>query len=322
MIVKKYFCIILIFILCGCESPKNKDTSQNTIVGFSQIGIESAWRRENTASILESAKDYNIQVMYENGMLDQQKQISDIRKFISYQVDVIILSPIIETGWDEVLLEAQSADIPIIIADREITTNDNNLYVTHVGSNFKSQGIRAGNFLKEKYSEKDTQNINIIEISGNKNSTPTIYRSLGFTESIHDESKFTIIDQEPGNYIRSQGKEAMNKILLRTPLEKIDVIYSHNDDMTLGILECLSEKDQSIIEDITIITVDGQQQMMDNLKSGQVNAIIECNPYSGPLIMNVVNKIMNNETVSKEINLAETYYTEFSDMTRFPYNGY
>jgi ABC-type sugar transport system substrate-binding protein len=42
----------------------------------------------------------------------QENQIKAIRSFIQRKVDVIAFSPIVETGWDTVLLEAKRANIP------------------------------------------------------------------------------------------------------------------------------------------------------------------------------------------------------------------
>ncbi len=45
----------------------------------------------------------------EDANQSQAKQIEAIRQFIDEKVDVIVLSPVVETGWDEVLKEAKYA---------------------------------------------------------------------------------------------------------------------------------------------------------------------------------------------------------------------
>lgn len=46
---------------------------------------------------------------------DSEKQIRSIRSFIQQQVDYIIIDPIVSTGWDTVLTEAEDAQIPVIV---------------------------------------------------------------------------------------------------------------------------------------------------------------------------------------------------------------
>ena len=89
-------------------------------------------------------------LMYENAEQKQDRQIKAIRSFIAYQVDVIAFSPIIETGWDNVLQEAKDAGIPVITTDRMISTEDESLWAGFVGSDFYQEGVSAGEFLLRK----------------------------------------------------------------------------------------------------------------------------------------------------------------------------
>ena len=46
------------------KGPIEKNKSEQLILGFSQIGSESAWRTRNTQSIFEAASENNIQILY------------------------------------------------------------------------------------------------------------------------------------------------------------------------------------------------------------------------------------------------------------------
>ena len=51
----------------------------------------------------------------------QEKQIEAIREFIDEGVDVIIVSPVVGDGWEEILTQAKEAGIPVIMSDRDVT---------------------------------------------------------------------------------------------------------------------------------------------------------------------------------------------------------
>ena len=105
-------CLTLLTVLGGCGTGKDTESSPaSVVVGFSQLGAESSWRMANTRSVEEAAKKYGFGLMMENANQKQEKQIDAIRSFIAYQVDVIAFSPIVETGWDNVLGEARQAGI-------------------------------------------------------------------------------------------------------------------------------------------------------------------------------------------------------------------
>ncbi|MBR6216830.1 MAG: LacI family transcriptional regulator, partial [Spirochaetaceae bacterium] len=100
--------IILIFFIPVKHKKSVSDTeerSKKIILGFSQIGSESAWRTRNTQSIFEAAEANDIQIIYDDAQQKQENQLKAIRSFIVYQVDVIAFVPIVEDGWDNVLQE-------------------------------------------------------------------------------------------------------------------------------------------------------------------------------------------------------------------------
>ena len=110
--------LAIIFIQFG--STKSEKNTSRLILGFSQIGSESAWRTRNTQSIFEAAEANGIQILFDDAQQKQENQLKAIRSFIVYQVDVIAFVPIVEDGWDNVLREAKNANIPVIIVYRQI----------------------------------------------------------------------------------------------------------------------------------------------------------------------------------------------------------
>ena len=133
--------LLLALGLTGCAGKQDTEKDGSSIVvGFSQLGAESSWRIANTASMEQAAKDFGYGLMMENANQKQEKQIDAIRSFIAYHVDVIVFSPIVETGWDNVLAEAKQAGIPVILMDRMIDTEDDSLYTAYIGADFYAEG--------------------------------------------------------------------------------------------------------------------------------------------------------------------------------------
>ena len=137
------FIVLLTFYLTTCVKKKTiviTDYPKTIVLGFSQLGAESDWRTANSESIKSAAYGAGIQLMFSDGQQSQENQIKAIRSFVANQVDVIAFSPLVESGWDTVLQEAKDAQIPVIITDRAIQTDDESLYVTLIGSDFKEEG--------------------------------------------------------------------------------------------------------------------------------------------------------------------------------------
>jgi len=316
-------CIVLcILCLSACDRGRRNEIEEKPIVlGFSQLGDESTWRTQNSFSIKSAAKRYRIKIMFEDAMQDQANQIKALRSFIAYKVDVIAFSPLVETGWDTVLGEAKAAGIPVILVDRMIDTADKSLYACALCSDFNLEGRRAGEFLIKKY--KNAQGpINIVEIAGTKDSTPAIGRYGGFRKVLSAYPKFKVIFSEDGDFMASKGREIMQKVLSLHAPKSINVLYSHNDDMTFGAIEVMREAGIQPGKDITIISVDATQRSIDYLKEGVINCVIECNPNTGSQVMELAQKVNGGEMVPKKTYIEETMFDEFGAVDAIASRGY
>ncbi|MDR2656348.1 MAG: ABC transporter substrate-binding protein, partial [Oscillospiraceae bacterium] len=269
--------------------------------------------------IIAAAERADLQLMYLNADQSQETQIKAIRSFIAYQVDVITLAPIVEDGWDTVLREAKDAGIPLLLTDRAISISDETLYAGFLGSDFLEEGRRAGRFLLEK--TRDMERVRIVEISGTENSTPARERAIGFREVLGDDPRYEFIRSVNGDFLRSKGLECMENILKETT--DIDVLYSHNDAMTLGAIEAIESVGIAPGKDMIIITVDGEQGAIDLLKQGKINCVVECTPIIGDTVMELVKKLAAGEEIPRVTYSTEKVFTEWDeDLQSIPLRGY
>ena len=308
--------LLVLFLLTGCAGKQETGgDSASVVVGFSQLGAESSWRIANTASMEQAAKAAGYGLMMENANQKQEKQIDAIRSFIAYRVDVIVFSPIVQTGWDNVLAEAKQADIPVIIMDRMIDTQDDSLYRAYVGADFYAEGVRAGEYLIRKADALGADHLRIVEICGTTGSTPMQDRQRGFMDVIGKDERFTVIESVDGDFLQSKGEECMRELLQKYGTDGIDVIYSHNDAMTLGALNVLEKEETAGSKDMIIITVDGEKDAVDALKAGKINCVVQCTPHLGPSVMKLVRDVTAGKEIPKVYHPDEGAFSDFDDLT-------
>jgi simple sugar transport system substrate-binding protein len=281
------------------RSPK---TYADVIIGYAQIGAESEWRAANTISIKETADELGIELRFLDAQQKQDKQIEAIRKFIVQKVDVIGLSPIVETGWDEVFQEAKDAGIPIILVDRRAAVAED-LYVTYLGSDFLEEGRNAARVMAKLVDGK----AKIVELVGTINSAPANDRYKGFREILKDYPDMKIIDSESGDFTRAKGREVMESFLYKYG-DTIDAVYAHNDDMALGAITAIESFGLKPGVDIKIVSVDAARGAFEAMIAGKLNATIECNPLLGPQFFELAMKVINGESVPKWVPSEETLF--------------
>jgi len=290
------------------------------VLGFSQIGAESEWRTANTESIKQAAKDAGIELKFSDAQQKQENQIKAIRSFIAQKVDVIGLSPVVETGWDTVLQEAKAAHIPVILTDRAVDSKDKSLYVTFMGSDFVEEGRKAGNWL-ENFEKGKPGPINIVELQGTVGSAPAIDRKKGFEEIISKDSRMKIIRSQTGDFTRAKGKEVM-EAFLKAEGKNINVLYAHNDDMAIGAIQAIEEAGLKPGKDITIISIDGVKGAFEAMMAGKLNVSVECSPLLGPQLMAAVKDVVAGKPIPARIVTKESIFPQEVAAAEFPKRKY
>jgi galactofuranose transport system substrate-binding protein len=286
---------------CEKEAAPGKSTSATPStklrVGFSQIGAESDWRKANTDSIRGEAAKRGIDLVFSDAQQKQENQIKALRSFVVQRVDVIALSPVVETGWEPVLKEIKQAGIPVILTDRKVEVSDPALYVTFIGADFVEEGRRAAQWLGKATNGKAA----IVELQGTPGAAPAIDRKKGFEEGLKAFPEMKIIKSQSGEFTRAKGREVMETFLKSPEGKQINALYAHNDDMALGAIQAIEEAGLKPGVDIKIVSIDGVRAAFEAMAAGKLNCTVECSPLLGPQLFDTVEAIVAKKPVEKRI---------------------
>ena len=297
--------ITAIVALCSLAACSRAEQDDRIVLGFSQIGSESAWRLANTESIKSAAATSNIDLRFSDAEQKQENQIAAIRGFIADKVDVIAFAPVVASGWEPVLQEARAAGIPVILTDRAVTA-DPGLYAGFLGSDFVEEGRKAARWVVGQF--KDDMQVNIVQLEGTTGSAPASDRKSGFEEIIAQHPNFRIIRSQSGDFARAQGEATMAEILKSEP-SKIHVVYAHNDDMALGAITAIEAAGLKPGKDILLVSIDAVRAAFEAMIAGKLNATVECNPLMGPQLMTSVTEVVSGRPISKRTVVDESMFT-------------
>jgi galactofuranose transport system substrate-binding protein len=303
--------------LCGTAAAA---AGKKLVIGFAQTGAESEWRTANTESVKAAAAAAGYELKFSDGQQKQENQIKAIRSFIAQKVDVIILAPLVTTGWDTVLLEAKKAKIPVITESRNVEVKDPSTWATFVGSDFVEEGRRAGRWLLDatKAAQGD---VNIVELQGTVGSDPANDRKKGFEEVIKANPRYKIIRSQTGDFTRAKGKEVM-EAFLKAEGRKINVLYAHNDDMAIGAIQAIEEAGLKPGKDILVIGVDAVKGAFEAMIAGKMNVSVECSPLLGPQLMEAARDVAAGKTLPRWIKTIEGVFPAEVAAKEFPNRKY
>jgi len=279
--------------------------AKKLVVGFSQIGAESAWRTAETESIVSEAKKRGVDLKLSDAQQKQENQIKALRSFVAQRVDAIILAPVVETGWQPVLREVKRANIPVILVDRGIKVPDQSLYATLIASDFVQEGRMAAEWLAKKLNGKG----NIVELQGTTGAAPAIDRKKGFEEGLAKYPGLKIIKSQSGDFTRSKGKEVM-EAFLKAEGKNIQAVYAHNDDMALGAIQAIEEAGFKPGMDMIVVSIDGVKDAFNAMVAGKLNCSVECNPLLGPAAFDAVEVILAGKSVPKKTIVKDELFDQ------------
>lgn len=300
----------------GAETVNSEDL---ITVGLSQLGAESDWRIANTESFKSTfTTDNGYYLIYDDAQQKQENQLKAIRNYILQEVDYIVLAPIVETGWDSALQEAKDAGIPVILADRKVAVEDEELYTSYVGANFTKEAEDAGkwliSYLESTGRSKDT--INIVTLQGTPGASAELGRTEGFQKVMDTQPNWNMLEIRSADFTQAKGQEVMQYFL--DTYDDIDVVISQNDNMAFGAIDAIEAAGKTCGPDgeIAIISFDAVSGAFDCMMEGTMNADFECNPLHGPRVDEIIQNLEAGRTVDKIQYVDETYFDTTMDLAK------
>lgn len=262
-------------------------SAQALTIGFSQVGSESGWRTSFSESVKAEADKRGIILKFSDAQQKQENQIKAVRSFIAQRVDAIVIAPVVETGWQPILMEARRARIPVVIVDRNVAVSDDSLYVTRIAPDFELEGQRAAHWLMDKTAGK----CNVLELQGTVGSSAAIGRMKGFNEILEKFPEATIVRSQTAEFTRAKGKEVMESLLkAENGGKNICALWAHNDEMALGAIQAIREAGLKPGADMYVVSVDAVNDALMAIVDGSLNVSVELSPHLGGPAFDVIDE--------------------------------
>jgi ABC-type sugar transport system substrate-binding protein/AraC-like DNA-binding protein/CheY-like chemotaxis protein/nitrogen-specific signal transduction histidine kinase len=285
------FLLIVVFSFFSCSHHNTNEIK----IGFSQAMSTDDWRKQMNSSMkIEASLRPEVDLTISDSQNNIQKQISDIEKFISQNVDVIIVSPIESKPLTAIVEKSLKAGIPVLVIDRKI---DGENYTAYIGADNIEIGRIAARYIisHSKGSGK------IVEISGAKGSSPAYERSLGFNQIINANKNLKLVETIQGDWEKESVKQPLKNYLLNN--SDVEYVFAHNDRMALSAWE--TAKTLGIENKIKFIGVDGLNTVnggIELVKSGVLEGTV-LYPTGGNEALKLALKMYNKEAIAKNNNL-------------------
>ncbi|WP_232064518.1 substrate-binding domain-containing protein [Rhodocytophaga rosea] len=286
------YSLLLVWVMCLLAGCKNEPNNSYTI-GFSQCTGADEWRKAMIKGMQrELAFHPNVTLLYRDAQYNNQKQIEQIRELANSDIDLLIVSPNEDQPITPIVEEVFQKGIPVVVVDRRITSP---FYTAYVGGNNYEVGKIAGEYINTLLKGKGK----IIEITGSPKSTPAIDRHKAFMEVMAISPDIEVISIN-GEWEKQFAKPAFLKIIDQHP--DADLIFGHNDRMTVGAYEVMKEK--NLLGKVKFVGIDGlagPDGGIDMVNKGVFEASVIYSPGGEEAIQKAIEILQTGKTNKETI---------------------
>lgn len=246
----------------GNDAPGKRVT-----IGFSGPAADHGWLGAiNSAAKAEAEKHSDIDFKVAEGTNDASQQIAQVETFINDKVDAIVLLPSDGAALTDVATKATQAGILVVNVDREFSSPFA-ARTTILGDNY-GMGVSAGTYACTLIKDKKLTNPVIAEIAGIDSLPLTQDRSKGFADALKT-CNAKVTNRVAAQFtVESGEKEASN---LLQAASKIDILWNHDDDQGVGVMQALDNADR---HEMAFIGGAGSANAMRWIKEGKMAATV------------------------------------------------
>ncbi len=298
--------------LAGCGTPQGdaggsassgggSGSGAGTIVFSTKTITNNEFQRVMVEECKKAVEDagYKFELTLSGDELTVSKQVENIENAINRGAAGIIVAPMDGNAVLPALKKAKAANIPVIIADAGVAEGNEDLYVTHIGSDNYKIGYEAGKQMIEKIGEGK-----VCTVRGASGAMGGELRAQGFQDAIEEQNKVKLVNQQAGNWLSDVAMQVTENMLASDPDMK--GIFLCSDGMLSGVISGVRNKGLDPAN-LAIISVDGNRSALDSIKAGECYGCVAQYPgvvgqKSGEIMSSIVSGKTKAEDYDKYID--------------------
>ena len=238
---RRQFQLLPVMAIAGSLFLGTAVHAQNVTIGMSFPSATHGWMGAIIKNAQDQAKASGIQHVMTTAA-DPNKQTNDIEDLIAKKVGAVVMLPIESSAMTRAATLLKQANIPLIVVDREVNTQD---FAALIKGDNVGIGVNAAHYIAKALGG----NGNVVEIIGVPASVTT-QRSQGYRDTVAKQYPgLKLIASQAGDFQREKSLNVMQNLLQQHP--KIDAVYTHDDEMALGVLQAIREAKRTDIKVVT-----------------------------------------------------------------------
>ncbi len=281
-------------------------------VAISLPPANNAWQASLLKSVEEAiAGDTQIEWTVKNAT-DDADQTNILTTFKDGGYDLIACLPGDGTLQTAIMEEIYDAGIPTVIIDRNIASDK---YTSFVAEDNYSCGVMAADYIGKFF--EGQEDIKLVNLRSYMGIPIDLERYNGFIETIAKYENIEIIGEGDGEFNSTAGFNAMSDLLAAN--DKIDVVFTHDDEATTGAMTAIEQQGRT---DIKLITgMGGTVTALNEIKADNTihKATASYFPRIGAQAVEVIREFLTTGKIEKDNVKESTLITKDNVDEFLPY---
>lgn len=242
---------------------------------------------------------------------DATKELSNVEDLISQGISAIVTQPLTSASAQTICQMCNEANVPIYIVNATVDEGDG-VPTAVVGTSFYDMGYLDGEWLKANMDKVDGDTAKVIEIQGVLGQGVADEITRGFDASIGEVDNIEVVYRTDCQWDRATAIAAIEDQI--TAGTDFNVVFSHNEDMTRGVVDTLAEN--NLTDKVVVITQNGSDTGFQMFEEGLIKATVSNSPalVAGETVKAIMENIKGNLTPGGEI-MADVYTITLDDYT-------
>ncbi|WP_428910906.1 substrate-binding domain-containing protein [Niallia sp. Krafla_26] len=281
-------------IIAGCSSGASETSGdqgsddEKITIGFQASGLETEYIAKLGDAMEKAAEDQGVDLVVMDGNYDINTVITQLDTLKNQNVDAIVVNALDAEALNSTVNQIVDSGTPVIGVTASLTAEKLTSYVG-------SPDVEGGRMAAEEIAEALDGKGNVVIFEGPIGISAQIERREGIYEVLEKYPDIKVLDEQTANWSRSEAMSLMENWIQKYG-DKIDAVIGQNDEMALGALNALKDKNIKI----PIVGIDGIDDAQKAVKDGEMVATIFQNAEEqGKKAVEVAIKAAKGEEVEK-----------------------
>lgn len=268
----------LTFAACGGDEDEGASgaaTTGGTSVGVMIKGLDNPFFAAMNDGVEAAAQDTgaDVQIQAAASLTDTSGQASKLEALIGQDMSCYVVNPITQSNLVQPLAQVPEGT-PVVNIDSPIGTDAAEQAGLEIATYIGTDNVEAGGMAADTMAGLLASGGKVGVIGGVSGDATSNARVQGFTEGAG--GRFEPLETVAGDWDRAKALNAAEDIMRANP--DVKGFFAANDQMALGIAQAVKNAGKQ--GDVQIIGVDGIEDALKAVQSGDLAATVSQYPYT------------------------------------------